>query len=103
MVSESETTSVQVMPGTFSSSHSALQPSPSMMLLSSHSSTSPGNLMPSPQREVQAPALQSGSSEQVGVQPSHHWSFPSSQGSWPSRAPSPQLVSAQTLGAPSHL
>src|SRR5690606_5013087 len=55
--------------------------------------------MPSPQADTHSPALQSGSISQNGVQPSPRSLFPSSHGSSPSRTPSPQTVSRQSLGS----
>src|SRR4051794_22035165 len=76
------------------------QPSPSLVLPSSHSS-----LMsrPSPHSEVQPSAAQVGSVWQVDEQPSKGTALPSSQLSAPSFLPSPQTVAVQALGCPSHL
>src|SRR6188768_3445508 len=76
------------------------QPSPSLVLPSSHSS-----LMsrPSPHSEVQPVPVHLGSVWQVEEQPSKGTALPSSQLSAPSFLPSPHLVGEQTLGWPSHL
>src|SRR5882724_10841130 len=66
------------------------QPSPSLVLPSSQSSSL--NLMPSPHGDVHAPESQFGSSWQSGVQPSPRSWFPSSQRSLPSFFPSPHVV-----------
>src|SRR5262245_52722523 len=65
------------------------QPSPSLLLPSSQSSLSTS---PSPQRDVHAPAEQSGSAWQSLEQPSNGTSLPSSHTSAPSVFPSPQVV-----------
>src|SRR5262249_3721207 len=63
-------------------SHSALQPSPEMLLLSSHCSPSFAQRLPSPQR-----------SNWQAVHPSHATAFPSSHCSPACVKPSPQLWS----------
>src|SRR5690606_7706341 len=80
--------------GTHSNPGSTLQvgeqPSPAVVLPSSHSSlVSPGSLIPSPQAEVHAPWEQSGSFLQNGVQPSPWSLFMSSHRSSPPAPPSP--------------
>ena len=79
--------------------HVEEQPSPSIVLPSSHSSPALARTMPSPQVEVQAPPgfLQSGSSVQKGLRPLPvSWTppeaVPGSQPSVPSLTPSPQIV-----------
>jgi hypothetical protein len=60
-------------------------------------------LIPSPQTEVHAPALQLGSSWHVAEHPSKGVVLPSSHPSAPSTMPSPHVVFEQTLGEPEHL
>src|SRR5690606_252375 len=76
------------------------QPSPSLVLPSSHSSSM---TRPSPQSEVQPSGVQVGSVWQNDEQPSNGVSLPSSQLSAPSCLPSPHTVRLHALGAPSHL
>ena len=76
------------------------QPSPSLVLPSSHSSLIS---RPSPHSEVQPSPLQVGSVWQVDEQPSNGTALPSSQLSAPSFLPSPQTVATHWLGCPSHL
>src|SRR3954467_11051125 len=78
----------------------AEQPSPSLVLPSSHSSPIKS---PSPHSEVQPSPVQVGSVWQVDEQPSKGTALPSSQLSAPSFLASPQTVGVQTLGWPSHL
>ena len=76
------------------------QPSPSMLLPSSHSSPS---TMPSPHVEVQALVpLHDGSFWQSDEQPSNGMLLPSSQPSAPSILLSPHVVCVHVLGLPSH-
>src|SRR6478609_6220280 len=76
------------------------QPSPSLVLPSSHSSPMS---RPSPHSEVQPVSVHFGSVWQVEEQPSNGMVLPSSQLSAPSFLPSPHFVGEQTLGWPSHL
>src|ERR1044071_6654004 len=89
---------VQVNP--FSIVHVDEQPSPSLLLPSSQSSLS---TRPSPQRDVHAPAEQSGSAWQSFEQPSNGVWLPSSHTSAPSALPSPHVVGVHVLGLPKHL
>src|SRR5262245_23177176 len=88
-----------LQPNPASTVHVAVQPSPSMLLASSHASFT---TMPSPQRETQAPLVQLGSLWQSAEQPSKGTAFPSSQLSAPSTIRSPQVVCEQVLGLPLH-
>ena len=73
---------------------SALQPSPEVVLPSSHSSSS--SLRPSPHGEAQPEVpTQTGSARQSALQPSPPKTLPSSHDSSPSRTPSPQTVGWQ--------
>src|SRR6478736_2272595 len=71
------------------------QPSPLLVLPSSHSSPIS---RPSPHSEVQPVSVHFGSVWQVEEQPSNGTVLPSSQLSAPSFFPSPHLVGEQTLG-----
>src|SRR6185437_15238369 len=87
-------TSVHVQPVFFSRWQVLSQPSPEVVLPSSHSSVP--NFRPSPQTAVQVPPWQWGSLVQVGEQPSYGMKFPSSHCSKPSGTPSPHTVLWQT-------
>src|SRR6478609_794645 len=76
------------------------QPSPSLVLPSSHSSLIK---RPSPHSEVQPVPVHLGSVWHVEEQPSNGTALPSSQLSAPSFFPSPHFVGEQVLGWPSHL
>src|ERR1041384_1395799 len=76
------------------------QPSPSLVLPSSHSSSINS---PSPHSDLQPSAMQVGSVWQVEEQPSNGIVLPSSQLSAPSFILSPQTVGLHVLGWPSHL
>src|SRR5580700_4722019 len=71
-----------------------LQPSPEVVLPSSH--CSPGNTSPSPHTAVHVPPVQCGSMVHVGEQPSYGMVLPSSHSSEPSLMPSPHVVLWQT-------
>src|SRR6187402_1649870 len=88
----------QVKPPSFLQSEE--QPSPSLVLPSSHSSPMS---KPSPHSEVQPEPVHLGSVWQVEEQPSNGTALPSSQLSAPSFLPSPHFVGEQVLGCPSHL
>src|SRR5262249_39546563 len=75
-----------------------LQPSPSFVLPSSHSS--PGNFRPSPHTAVHEPPAHFGSMVHVGEQPSNGRRLPSSHCSLPSTTPSPHVVWWHTLPVP---
>src|SRR4029079_16203821 len=77
----------------------AEQPSPSTLLPSSQSSWT---TMPSPQRDMHEPLLQSGSFWQSAEQPSNGSALPSSHPSAPSTFLSPQVVWLHWLGLPLH-
>src|SRR5436190_2445066 len=79
--------------------HAAEQPSPSTLLPSSQSSWT---TMPSPQRDMHEPVLQSGSFWQSAEQPSNGKALPSSHPSAPSTFLSPQVVCVHWLGLPLH-
>lgn len=96
--SHPESCCIQTKPGSIVQSEE--QPSPLTVLPSSQAS--PSNI-PSPQRDLQAPWVQSGSDWQRDPQPSNGVVLPSSQLSAPSTMPSPQTVREQTLGLPLHL
>src|SRR5699024_6492709 len=70
------------------------QPSPAIVLPSSHSSVPPGRMTPSPQTATQVPPEQLGSFVQLAVQPSKGMRLPSSHCSVPSTVPLPQVVGA---------
>src|SRR5690242_6008256 len=69
-------TSTQLNPGSIV--QVGEQPSPALVLPSSHASVPFGSLMPSPHDDVHAPCVQSGSFTQKGVQPSPRSLLPSS-------------------------
>src|SRR5437763_10221488 len=79
--------------------HVAEHPSPSTLLPSSQSSWT---TMPSPQRDMHEPVLQSGSFWQSAEQPSNGRALPSSQPSAPSTLLSPHVVCVHLLGLPLH-
>src|SRR4030095_7044991 len=78
---------------------SFVQPSPSTLLPSSQASLT---TMPSPQRDMHEPVLQSGSFWQAAEQPSNGRALPSSHPSAPSTFLSPQVVCEHVLGLPLH-
>src|SRR3954471_16982113 len=79
--------------------HAAEHPSPSTLLPSSQSSWT---TMPSPQRVMHDPVLQSGSFWQSAEQPSNGSALPSSHPSAPSTFLSLQVVCVHWLGLPLH-
>src|SRR6478736_375677 len=85
-------TTVQVKPA--STVHVSEQPSPLVVLPSSHASC--GNFRPSPHTAEHVPPEHCGSSVQVGEQPSYGIRLPSSHCSKPSLTESPQVVLLQT-------
>src|SRR5712671_4720214 len=76
------------------------QPSPLMVLPSSHCLVSPGNSRPLPQAVAHGPPAggQVGSSRQNGEQPSPVVVLPSSHCSEPCLTPSPHMVVVHTVG-----
>src|SRR2546422_962689 len=89
---------LQSKPG--SSAQVALQPSPELVLPSSHAS--PGNFTPSPQTAVHVPPVHFGSTSHCGEQPSFGVMLPSSQSSSPATTPSPHPAATHAAPTTGH-